>query len=365
MLKRFKVTNYRGFKQPLCWELGYYNEDYKHNQWAIKDGVIKSGMIYGRNSSGKTSLSLAVFDIVNHLSQTWKKPDYYYNFAYVGNPSAEVEFEYRFEFGSDRLLYVYTKDGQGRLVTERLEVNGDTVISRKPSSLMLSKAFEIPSTVSDQIVRGENNISVINFLLTSKPWPKEHYLMRLRSFVNGMLWFHGREIPAFIGLDTGPSVINKYINNNGLLDDFGRFLHEVGKINYALAANGDDEIIYCVIEGKKVSFDKIASTGTEELKLLYYWMKHMNNASFVMIDEFDAFYHFKLSYDICKILFQLPCQVFLTTHNTSLMTNDLLRPDCYFLIKDNEIKPLSSLTDKELRYGLNLEKLYRGDTFGL
>ncbi len=365
MLKRFKVTNYRGFKQPLCWDLGYFCEEYDYNQYAIENGIIKSGMIYGRNSSGKTSLSLAVFDIVNHLSQTWKKPDYYSNFAYVGNPDQPVEFEYRFVFDAYNLLYVYSKDNQGRLITERLDVNDQTIFNRKPSSLSILKTFDIPSNVSDMIVSGGNNISVINFLLTSKPWPQDHYLIRLRDFVNGMLWFHGREIPAFIGLDTGPSVINKFINNNGLLKDFEKFLRDVGKIDYKLSSNGDDEIIYCIIEGKKVSFDKIASTGTEELKLLYFWIKHMDNASFVMIDEFDAFYHFKLSYDICKVLFKLSCQMFLTTHNTTLMTNDLLRPDCYFLIRNNELKPLSSLTEKDLRYGLNLEKLYRGDTFGL
>ena len=144
MLKRFKVTNYRGFKQPLRWDLGYFCDEYDYNHYAIDNGTIKSGMIYGRNSCGKTSLSLAVFDIVNHLSQTWKKPDYYSNFAYVGNPEQAVEFEYRFVFGPYNLLYVYSKDNQGRLMTERLEVNGQTMFSRQPSSLNLMKEFDIP-----------------------------------------------------------------------------------------------------------------------------------------------------------------------------------------------------------------------------
>ena len=89
----------------------------------------------------------------------------------------------------------------------------------------------------------------------------------------------------------------------------------------------------------------------------------MNEASFVFIDEFDAFYHFKLAFEVCKLLFSLNCQVFTSSHNTYLMTNDLLRPDCNFIVSDNKIKPLSECTDKELRFGHNIEKLFRGDAF--
>ena len=39
-------------------------------------------------------------------------------------------------------------------------------------------------------------------------------------------------------------------------------------------------------------------------------------------------------------------QVFTTTHNTDLMSNDLLRPDCYFLLENNSINAISELTEK-------------------
>ena len=92
-------------------------------------------------------------------------------------------------------------------------------------------------------------------------------------------------------------------------------------------------------------------------------MSRMEDTTFVFIDEFDAFYHFKLSFEVCKRLFALPCQVFTSSHNTYLMTNDLLRPDCNFIVNNNKIKPLCDCTDKELRFGHNIEKLFRGNTF--
>ena len=86
-------------------------------------------------------------------------------------------------------------------------------------------------------------------------------------------------------------------------------------------------------------------------------------ASFVFIDEFDAFYHFALSKAVCKRLFNLPAQVFLSSHNTALISNDLLRPDCYFVIDGKSVRSLPQLTDKDLQWGHNLEKLYRGGAF--
>lgn len=84
-----------------------------------------------------------------------------------------------------------------------------------------------------------------------------------------------------------------------------------------------------------------------------------------MIDEFDAFYHFDLSYKVCEKLFSMQNQIFVTSHNTFLMTNDLLRPDCYFIINGNQIKPLNQCTDKEIREGNNIEKMYRGNAFAI
>ena len=45
------------------------------------------------------------------------------------------------------------------------------------------------------------------------------------------------------------------------------------------------------------------------------------------------------------------------------MTNDLLRPDCNFILTNGLIKPLSACTDKELRFGHNIEKIYRAGGF--
>ena len=89
------------------------------------------------------------------------------------------------------------------------------------------------------------------------------------------------------------------------------------------------------------------------------------NLTFLIIDEFDAYYHFDLSEKILtKINSYLNFQSIITTHNTHLMKSTLTRPDCCYIIKDcKKISPLYALTNKEIREDNNLEKMYINGEF--
>lgn len=167
-----------------------------------------------------------------------------------------------------------------------------------------------------------------------------------------------------MGLESSPTLLDEYIIKNNLITDFSDFLLKVSGQTFIfdLEKSKDKQLFWKVGEGS-LYFDNTISTGTRSLHLFYYWLKNIGNASFVFIDEFDAFYHFKLAFEVCKRLFSLNCQVFTSSHNTYLMTNDLLRPDCNFILQNNRIKPLQACTDKELRFGHNMEKLFRGGAF--
>ena len=46
MLVKFAVTNYRGFANRIEWDLSKPS-NYSFNTFAIKDGIIKNGIVYG------------------------------------------------------------------------------------------------------------------------------------------------------------------------------------------------------------------------------------------------------------------------------------------------------------------------------
>ena len=335
--------------------------NYSFNTYAIKDGVIKNGIIYGPNGSGKTNFSVALFDIVNHLTQKFKKPEYYQNFVFGGDASLFVDFDYTFKFGKQVVDYQYSKNIFGVLVKEALIVDDVEIFNRTISALKLDeKQFPINKDAKRNLQMNANGISIVNYLLTSYPLAKDHYLIQLRNFVDSMLWFRCLKVNEFMGFDNMGTILDEYIIKNNLVKDFSDFLEKVSGQKFVFVKSREtDKMLFCKIGNGTIAFDVIASTGTQSLKLLYFWLKRMGEASFVFIDEFDAFYHFKLAFEVCKQLFNLNCQVFTSSHNTYLMTNDLLRPDCNFILQDNKIKPLQACTEKELRFGHNIEKLFR------
>ena len=111
--------------------------------------------------------------------------------------------------------------------------------------------------------------------------------------------------------------------------------------------------------GNILPFGSIVSSGTKTLWLFYCWMLEFPNLSMLIIDEFDAFYHYSTARGILSIINSYSnFQAIITTHNLMLMNNELTRPDCCFILSQNTIKPLCSLTEKEIRKKNNLQKMY-------
>ncbi|WP_461255328.1 AAA family ATPase [Treponema sp. R80B11-R83G3] len=117
-----------------------------------------------------------------------------------------------------------------------------------------------------------------------------------------------------------------------------------------------------------IDFFTYCYTGMKSLTVLFFWLQNAiyneKPPSFIFIDEFDAFYHQRLSEYVINVIKKISnCQFILTTHDTGVMSNDIMRPDCLFLMYKNKIKSLSSSTKKELRSAHNIEKMYRAGAF--
>ena len=93
------------------------------------------------------TLHWAIFDITNHLSQKWKRANYYDNFTYTGKLNFPVDFEYTFQLGDDLLQYSYCKSPEGKLVAEKLVVNNKLIFCNKDSILTLDEEeFQMEAT---------------------------------------------------------------------------------------------------------------------------------------------------------------------------------------------------------------------------
>lgn len=366
MLKKFSVENFKGFQDKITFDIGSPS-NYNFNSEIIKNGCVTKGIIYGINSSGKSNLGLAIFDIITHLTDKQKLLSSYDFYLNMSGRKSFAEFEYTFMFDGHEVVYRYSKNDVNTMKSESLSIDGKEVIffdflTRDGLTLLdgsgtLNVSIKSESPISR--VRYVNN----NSILTDNE--QNRVFKKFIDFVERMLLFYSLDSRGYEGFTNGNEGVAEGIVNSGKVQDFQRFLKE-NDIDYELYGCEVDgkKAIYCHFDNTDADFFKIASTGTRSLALFYYWYIRMEKASFVFIDEFDAFYHFELSESVQRHLNQIAgVQIFTTTHNTDLMSNDLLRPDSYFLLANNSIKAISQLTEKELRQAHNLQKMYKAGAF--
>ena len=368
MLIEFKVEGFKNFEKELVFDLSK-TRNYNFNENAIKDGIVKTGLIYGINGSGKSNLGSAIFDIILHLTEKEKLINLYSHYLNLSNSNIIAKFYYKFKFEDDILEYEYQKDKPQNLVSEVVKINNKLISEYD----YLTNKFKLNLEGTENLNKNlnGNNISFIKYInnninpeIDSELFKIKKIIEKFINFVDNMLFFASLDGNFYQGFKKGPENLHEIILSKGKLKDFENFLKEAG-IDYKLIEKkiGKDRRIYCKFRSGEVDFFEIASKGTCSLTLFYSWLISLDKVSFVFIDEFDAFYHVDLAKKVVEELLKLNIQAILTTHDTTIMTNDLLRPDCYFVLSEGKIKSLPDLTEKELRQAHNLEKMYRAGAF--
>lgn len=369
MLKKFSVSNFKGFETNIEFDLTSSN-GYTFNAQCVRNGIVNSCMVYGHNGCGKSNLSLAVFDLIGHLTDKHRDIVRYQNYLNASSGVEVATFSYEFMFDGTIVRYDYTKRDYKTLVSERLWIDGkeivtfDRTLGNNRFTTTLRGAENLKPIIED------NTLSVVKYIKnnTVLELSKESSMFSyFFEFVENMLFFRSLEDRTYIGQDMDSrNTLTAEIIKRGRVREFEKFLNDANvkcKLVVVETLNGQDLAID--FGNRRLLFSSVMSTGTSSVTLFFYWYMLIldKKVSMVIIDEFDAFYHHDLSRFVVKKLMEAGVQFVVTTHNTSLMSNDLMRPDCYYLMGNNKILPLSRCTDKELREVHNIEKIYKAGGF--
>lgn len=363
MIKLFEVSGFKNFRDKITLDFSDVR-DYKFNTHCITNNLISKLIVYGKNSVGKSNLGLALFDIVTHLTSKNVTPNIYNYYLNAANIDNYATFRYVFQFDDQIIDYNYRKDEKQMLIFEELIMNGSVLFEYdyKKEKGNIEGIRELAPTLNWVF---QETDSILKYVINNTVLDDTHPIRQLMHFVSNMLWFRSLDENRYIGYKSKSKDYFDFIFEKNNLNELEDFLHNSGIEDNLIVKKDVDGIKRLYFDTPTpLPFFKVASSGTKALYTFFYWYKTAENVSLMFIDEFDAFYHFELAENIVAILEKMPkTQVILTSHNTNLLSNRIMRPDCYFILTNNKLTSLANATDRELREGHNLGKLYMSGEF--
>lgn len=363
MLKLFEVSGFKNFNEMIRLDFSDVH-DYKFNTACITENLLSKMIIYGKNSVGKSNFGLAIFDIVSHLSNKNVTPGLYDYYLNANSQNDYVEFHYVFKFDTQEVDYRYYKDNKHTLIYESVYIDG-TILFEYDYRKNEGNTDEIKKIAPTLNWAFQDVDSILKYVINNTVLDNSHPLRRMMRYVNNMLWFRSLDENRYIGYKNKSNDYFDFIFDSEILSEFESFLHKSGiEENLIIKEDVDGQKRLYIDTSTPLPFFKVASSGTRALYTFFYWYKTCTDVTFMFIDEFDAYYHYELSESIVSMLEKMSnTQIILTSHNTNLLTNRIMRPDCYFILTNGKLISLVNATDRELREGHNLEKLYMSGEF--
>lgn len=354
MLKKFTVSNYKNFKDEISLDFS------KIGEYSFNADCLSMRLIYGRNATGKTNFGRGLLDIKSLLCGMQSSG--------LINEDGAAKFKYEFKFGNDEVVYKYSRFANTELCDEELYINGEAIIKCdfknskfdfQGLSIISAETVNTNRYLNKDEMDNEYVLPFLRWLINNTAFSDDSVLIQLFEYVRKMDMIT-------VGNDLLYSNRNflENLKNPVYLHNFEDFLNVMGiecKLVLQELPDGQAELYFS--QNKLVPFYGTASSGTLALTSLY--QKIVSNLSLIYLDDFAAFYHYEMAEKlICYFKDKYPeCQFIMTSHNTNLMTNKIVRPDCLFILSSKgTLTALCDATERELREGHNLEKMYiRGE----
>ncbi len=428
MLKRFSVTNFASFKNEQTFDLtaGKTTVLKEHISEFSDVNILKSGVIYGANASGKSnlikSIDFAKNIVINGLSgvDTYKK---YFRLC-KNSPKKESTFEFEIEINNQFYSYGFSAHLQTKEITEEwlfsIKKSGAKLIfERQFSKITLGKQLLTPEAKSrfeiysddmknqssqlflTEIASKELTIDTALIINQLFEWIKSKLViiypddkfngMRsinqdltkslskyLTKFDTGVVAIDSIDEDFETGFKNIPPLLKSKVENDLLKNDADEIIiHGIGSEPEYLTIYKDSDGELKVrklglVHGKaiKETFElKDESDGTRRLLDFIPLISKFSLGFTILIDEFDRSLHPKLTKEFFNLFYDvndMNSQLIVTTHESTLLDLKLLRRDeIWFIEKGScDSSTLFSLNKFNERYDTKVEKAYLLGRYG-
>lgn len=377
MLLKFTVQNYKNFQNPLTIDFSEVG-GYQFSSDCLNENTISKMLIYGKNATGKTNLGMAIIDIA--ISPFFSSRNIAENFINADSELDSAYFSYIFKFGKDIVEYSYEKYSSAKYKTEKFLINNleifnfdyiNNIFMYKNLNEIAAETILVERFLQSKTEEDLSNeeiepaLSFLRWLFANAAFSSESLMNELRNFINKMRALSISVAQRNLIRRADPFFETLEGEN---LKKLETFLNDMGvecQLVTKKLPDGKRELYFK--RKKLLPFFENASSGTLILFNIYRRiLTTLQNMSFCYFDEFDAFFHYEMSEKFLKYFKENypKCQIIFTTHNTNLMSNQLMRPDCLFILSSQgTLTPLNKATLRELREGHNLEKMYISGEF--
>ena len=224
MLKKFEVQGFKNFENKFTLDLSKAH-NYDFNKEMVEDSTVKVCSIFGKNSSGKSNLGLALLDAINHLTDDREKTSIDANPYLNLNRNDFAEFTYYFSFGKDELIYNYRKAAAEEMLYERIDINGKSMLEY---NYLLSRGYcNLKGTENLKVDLKGRGLSLTKYVRNNSILDDNEengVFKKFYNYIENMLLFYSLNVNRYFGYKSGGESIESSIVKNGKLKDFEDFL---------------------------------------------------------------------------------------------------------------------------------------------
>ena len=406
MIIEFSVENFRSFKDRVTFNMDSSSSKKISQNLINLDGgnnLLKSAVIYGANSAGKSNLIKAIdfmkgmvmnshtfnvnskipFVVPFKLSKaTQNKPSKFeliflcdgktYRYGFSCN-STKVFEEYLFEKSTKKEKLVFSRDNTKKfkfgIDAEKQELYKSQTID---NTLYISRATQLGYDKTKNIYDYFSENIIVNLNLTNVN--TSNWIDYTLAKIEDNSKFKDKILDILMKADFG-GIENIRITKQKVPAKKVTFSFSNVDPNFESTDGFDDiykvQTMHRTDDGIIVYLDlNDESEGTKKtLFILGPLLNIMEENKVLFIDELDSSLHPEITRMIVKLFNSKQNksgQLIFTTHDTTLLDNELFRKDqIYFFSKDqNHFTTLSSLLDYDIRQDIDFERAYLNGRIG-